>query len=100
MNQDEIVNYPTEFLKSLDLPCISPHVLTLEFGVSIIFLRNINPSRLSNGTRLLVEKLMNNIIEATILNEKFKGEDVLLSCIPIIPAANILFEFKHLQFSV
>ncbi|KAF0762630.1 ATP-dependent DNA helicase [Aphis craccivora] len=32
MNQDEIVNYPTEFLKSLNLLCMSPHVLTLEFG--------------------------------------------------------------------
>jgi hypothetical protein len=30
------------------------------------------------GTRLSVKKIMNNIIEAAILNGKFKGEDVLL----------------------
>jgi hypothetical protein len=29
-------------------------------------------------TRLSVKKMMNNIIEATILNGKFKREDVLL----------------------
>ncbi|GFU44729.1 ATP-dependent DNA helicase, partial [Trichonephila clavipes] len=54
-NQDEVVNYPTEFLDSLDLPGMPPHVLTLKIGVPIILLRNINPSRLCNGTRLSQE---------------------------------------------
>jgi ATP-dependent DNA helicase PIF1 len=43
--------------------------------------------------------MVNNIIEATILNVKFKGEDVLLPRIPMIPK-NMLFEFKRLQFPV
>ncbi|GFV55238.1 ATP-dependent DNA helicase [Trichonephila clavipes] len=55
-NQDEVVNYPTEFLNSLDLPGMPPHVLTLKIGVPIILLRNINPPRLCNGTRLTVKK--------------------------------------------
>ncbi|GFV15903.1 ATP-dependent DNA helicase [Trichonephila clavipes] len=70
-NQDEVVNYPTEFLNSLDLPGMPPHVLTLKFGVPIILLRSINPPRLCNGTRLSVKKMMNNAIEATILTGKF-----------------------------
>jgi hypothetical protein len=32
-----------------------------------------------------VKKMMNHIIEATILIGKFKGEDVLLPRIPMIP---------------
>ncbi|GFT79697.1 ATP-dependent DNA helicase [Trichonephila clavipes] len=98
-NQDEVVNYPTEFLNSLDLPGMPPHVLTLKIGVPIIFLRNINPPRLCNGTRLSVKKMMNNVIEATILTGKFKGEDVLLPRIPMIPT-DMPFEFKRLQFPV
>jgi ATP-dependent DNA helicase PIF1 len=43
--------------------------------------------------------MMNNIIEATILNVKFKGEDVLLPRIPMIPT-DMSFEFKRLQFPV
>ncbi|GFU77380.1 ATP-dependent DNA helicase [Trichonephila clavipes] len=70
-NQDEVVNYPTEFLNSLDLPGMPPHVLTLKFGVPIILLRSINPPRLCNRTRLSVKKMMNNAIEATILTGKF-----------------------------
>jgi hypothetical protein len=43
--------------------------------------------------------MVNNIIEATILNEKFKGADILLPRIPMIPT-DISFEFKRLQFAV
>lgn len=42
---------------------------------------------------------MNNIIEAKILNGKFKGKDVLLPRIPIIPK-DMPFELKRSQFSV
>jgi hypothetical protein len=43
--------------------------------------------------------MMNNFIEATILNGKFKGEDVLLPRISMIPT-DMSFELKRLQFPV
>jgi ATP-dependent DNA helicase PIF1 len=43
--------------------------------------------------------MVNNIIEATILNGKFKGENVLLPHIPMI-LTDIPFEFKRLQYPV
>jgi ATP-dependent DNA helicase PIF1 len=46
-----------------------------------------------------VKKMMNNIIEATILNGKFKEKDVLLPRIPMIPT-DMPFDFKRLQFPV
>ncbi|XP_067125077.1 uncharacterized protein [Centruroides vittatus] len=94
MNQDEAVNYPTEFLNSLDLPGMPLHILTLKIGVPIIHLRNINPPRLCNSTRLSMNKMMNNVIKATILNGKFKGKNVLLPPIPMIPT-DMPFEFKR-----
>ena len=98
-NQDDVVNYPTEFLNSLDLPGLPPHNLQLKVGSVVIMLRNINQPRLCNGTRLAVKKLMNNVIEATIIKGKYKGEDVLIPRIPMIPT-NLPFDFKRLQFPV
>ncbi|XP_050059845.1 ATP-dependent DNA helicase PIF1-like [Aphis gossypii] len=80
-NQDDVVNYPPEFLNSLDLPGLPPHNLQLKVGSVVIMLRNINQPRLCNGTR------------------KYKGEDVLIPRIPMIPT-DVPFEFKRLQFPV
>ena len=51
---NEAVNYPSEFLNSLDLPGFPPHALQLD--VPVILLRNINPPKLCNGTQLASKK--------------------------------------------
>ena len=57
MNMDEIVNYPIELFNSLDISGIPRNVLSLKIGAPIIRLRNINPPRMSNGTRLAVKNI-------------------------------------------
>ena len=42
---------------------------------------------------------MKNFIEATIIIGKFKGEDVLIPRIPLMPT-DFSFEFKRVQFPV
>jgi len=83
-DENEATNYPSEFLNSLDMPGTPPHNLQLNMGSIIIILRNLNHSKLCNGTRLSVKKLMNNVIQATIIKGKFKGEEVLIPRIPTI----------------
>ncbi|XP_037906157.1 uncharacterized protein LOC119648468 [Hermetia illucens] len=52
MNQEDVVNYPTEFLNSLELCGLPPHNLQLKIGSVVMMLRNINQPRLCIGTRL------------------------------------------------
>lgn len=98
MNEDDVLNYPKEFLHSLDLPGIPPNFLQFKVGVSII-LQNLNQPLLCNCTRLVVKRLMNNIVEATISIGKIKGEDVFIHRIPVIPP-DFSFEFKRLQIPI
>ena len=99
MDADEVVNFPPEFLNSLDPAGLPPHRLLLKEGSPIILLRNLDPPKLCNDIRLCVNKMLANVIEATVLTGKGKDERILISRIPLIPT-DLPFNFKRLQFPV
>ncbi|GFQ66027.1 ATP-dependent DNA helicase [Trichonephila clavata] len=97
LNDDEAVQYPTEFLNSIQTPDLQGHNLILKVGAPIMLIRNIDAPRLCNGTRLIVKKLMQHVIQVTVLTGCAKGEDVFIPRIPIIPSDNTI-QFKRIQF--
>jgi len=99
MKQDKVINYPTEFLNLLDLLEKLLQMLILKIGAPIILFKNINSSRICNGTSITEKNMMNNIIKPTILNGCFKREDVLLPIILIFPT-DVPFNYKRLLFRV
>ncbi|GBL83854.1 hypothetical protein AVEN_274366-1 [Araneus ventricosus] len=99
MNKEQVVYYPTELLNSLNPPRISPYMLNLKVGSSIMLLRNLDPPKLCNGTKLCVSKLMANAIQVTILTDNNNGESIFIPRIPLIPS-DMPFVFKRLEFPV
>ncbi|UYV61181.1 hypothetical protein LAZ67_1003719 [Cordylochernes scorpioides] len=63
----------------------------------LILIRNLDPPRLCNGTRLCIPRMGTNVLQARILTDSFRGEEVLIPRIPIIPN-DLPFKFRRLQF--
>jgi hypothetical protein len=60
--------YPVDFLNILQFSSIANHKLEFKVGVLILLLRNFNQSEgLCNGTRLIVKRLGQSVIEAEII---------------------------------
>ncbi|XP_044587129.1 uncharacterized protein LOC123266761 [Cotesia glomerata] len=96
---DDAVHYSVEFLHTLNPAGIPSHIFNLKIGAPIMLLRNLNPPKLCNGSRLQVKNLHKNIIEATILTGKHEGEVVFIPRISLVPSDDH-FNFKRLQFPV
>jgi hypothetical protein len=101
-DNEEISNFPTEFLNSLSVSGLPPHELKLKVGAIIILLKNMDSTKgLCNGTRLIVRGLTDNIIQATIATGKHKGNRVFLPRIDMSPSENDLpFRLIRRQFPV
>ncbi|XP_028076405.1 ATP-dependent DNA helicase PIF1-like [Camellia sinensis] len=93
---------PPELLHSLNLLRLPNHCLQLKVGTPIMLLRNVNQSLgLCNGTRLIVDKMGNRVIEARVITRSRVGEKVPLSCIVLTSSKNHApFTMKRRQFPI
>ena len=99
VKEEEVVYYPIEFLNSIKLPGLPDQMIELKVGIPIILLRNVDPPRLCNASRLLETNLNNHIIESRILTGEYKEEQVMIPKILLVPS-DYPFNFKRLQFPI
>jgi len=100
-DESQAVEFPTEFLNSLEVSGLPPHLLSLKVHAPIIILRSLDPPRVTNGTRCVITKLSANSLEAKISHGRHAGHEIIIPRIPLIPSNSMLpFEFRRVQFPV
>ena len=100
-DESQAVQFPIDFLNSLEVSGLPSHLLLLKVGAPIIILQSLDPPRVTNGIRCVITKLLANTIEAKISHGKYAGHDIIIPRIPLIPTNSALpFEFRRLQFPV
>ena len=100
-DDSQAVQFPIEFLNSLEISGLPLHLLLLKVAAPIIILRSLDPPKVTNGTRCVITKLSTNTIEAKISHGKYAGHNIIIPRIPLIPTNSALpFEFRRLQFPV
>ena len=70
--------YPEEYLASIKESGLPPHVIRLKVGAPIISLRNITKG-VSNGTRMVVTKILNLSIKVRVVHGPSTGREVLIT---------------------
>ena len=92
--------FPTEFLHSLTPNGIATHKLTLKIGMPVMLLRNLNTSQgLCNGTRMIVKRMRNNLLECEIMHGSYKGQCHFIPRINMDSSDDVLpFTLRRRQF--
>ncbi|XP_058727581.1 uncharacterized protein LOC131599128 [Vicia villosa] len=91
-----------EFLSSLRTSGLPNHQITLKVGCPIMLMRNIDQSEgLCNGTRLIVTKMANHVIEAQIMGGKGHGKLTYIPRMDMSPSQSPWpFKLSRRQFPI
>ena len=93
-----------EILNTIESGSLPPHVLDLKIGSPIMVIRNIDPAAgVCNGTRLIVNSLGTDFIEAIIATGPKAGNIALIPKIKFITLAIegvSHYDFERIQLPV
>ncbi|XP_019168884.1 PREDICTED: ATP-dependent DNA helicase PIF1-like [Ipomoea nil] len=89
-----------EFLNSIRVSALPNHTLNLKTGSPVMLMRKIDHSLgLCNGTRLIITKLADHVIEGELLISPNKGTKVLIPRMSMSPSdPRLPFKFQRRQF--
>jgi len=102
IDDDNAAVVPVEFLNTLNVSGLPPHMLELKVNSPIILLRNLHPSAgLCNGTRLLCKAFNSRVIDAEIISGSRVGDRVFIPRMCLLPSdSGLPFAFQRRQFPV
>ena len=95
---------PQEFLNTITSSGMADHELCLKIGCPVILLRNLQGgpnNSLRNGTRMIVQKMMDRVVECEVAVGAKKGLRVFLPRIPMHDRSNEFpFTIVRRQFPI
>jgi ATP-dependent exoDNAse (exonuclease V) alpha subunit len=99
---DGDVQYPVEYLNTINVSGLPLAQLKLKIGAPIMILRNLDPSQgLCNGTRAILTQANERVLEVRILGGDHAGKMAFIPRITICTSNNDLpFELRRRQFPV
>ncbi|XP_058734279.1 uncharacterized protein LOC131606007 [Vicia villosa] len=103
VNDPGIYDFITpEFLSSLRTSGLPNHRLKLKIGTPIMLMRNLDQSEgLCNGTRLIVTKMANHVLEAKIMSDKHEGNIIYIPRMTTSPSQSPWpFRLSRRQFPI
>lgn len=94
--------FPAEFLNTLTIGGLPAHKLELRRGCPLILLRNLDTKKgLVNGTRLIVRRMFDRVLDCEVMNGFSKGSRVFIPRITCTSLSTQLpFSLQRKQFPV
>ncbi|GBN50199.1 hypothetical protein AVEN_64017-1 [Araneus ventricosus] len=87
-------SYSVELFKILEFSGAASDKPRMIVGVPVLLIRNLDIPRLRNGTRLTITHLGTNVVNATVMTDIGRRENVLIPRLPVIPK-DLSSQFKR-----
>ena len=100
LREGDAILYPAEFLNSLDISGLPPHVLKLKIGMHVMLLRNLNPDHgMCNGSKAIVRRISQKCVEVEMFTGKQSGSREFIPRLPLQSAdTDLPFTLVRFQF--
>jgi len=101
-NDNDINNYPVDFLNSLTISDLQPHKIVLKVNCIILLIRNLNTKEaLVNGTRMRIKFMHRNAVNCEVLTGTVHNKRILIPRINLTYSGTILpFNLQRTQSSI